>query len=311
MTIHLRNRRRVFKIALLLFLLLAALYLAISGYIASRILHPIRKPLTTDPSRYGLHYEAVEFTSASDGLLLKGWFMDPPLTPGKPILGTILLLHGHDSTRDNYIMMELARALVQHGYNVFSFDFRGHGESAGEIGSLGEFERRDVAGALTYLRARGIDEVGVVGYSMGAATALLAAQDHPEMRAIVSDSSFARLITIVEQEGARTNILAPLFNPGVILMGRLLYGVDLLQNEPRSAIASLGNRPLLLIHSTGDNLIPVSDAYELQAAGSANPNLQLWVAQGKGHVSTFADNREEYLQRVMDFFDKWLGSDAP
>jgi alpha-beta hydrolase superfamily lysophospholipase len=308
MTLPFKNTHRTFKITILLVLLLLVAYLAISGYIAGRILHPVRKPLTTDPSRYGLHYEAADFTSTSDGLLLKGWFMDAPHTPGQSARGTIVLLHGHDSTKDNYIMMELARALIQHGYNVFSFDFRGHGESAGEIGSLGEFERRDVAGALAYLRTRGINVVGVVGYSMGAATALLAAQDHPEMRAIVSDSSFARLITIVEQEGARANTLAPFFNPGVILMGRLLYGIDLLQNEPKSAVASLGDRPLLLIHSTGDNLILPSAAYELQAAGSVNPNLQLWVAEGKGHVSAFADNRDEYIKRVIQFFDKWLGS---
>ncbi len=221
-----------------------------------------------------------------------------------------MLLHGSNSNKGNYIMMEIARALCEHGYRVFSFDFRGNGNSGGDLSSLGEWETRDVAGALLYLKTQGMGEVGVIGYSMGAATALLAASDHPEIRAIVSDSAFARLTTIIEQEGKRASPLAPLFNPGVALMCKLIYGIDIARNSPQRAIATLGDHPVLLIHSTGDDLIPLSEAYELQKAGSQNPNLELWVAQGAGHVSTFADNREEYLRRVIEFFDKWLAPDV-
>ncbi|HKP51231.1 MAG TPA: alpha/beta fold hydrolase [Chloroflexia bacterium] len=305
MTLIRTKKRILAKLITIIALLLVAAYLAVSGYIASRIVHPVRKPLTTNPSLYGLKYEAVEFKSAGDDIPLKGWRMELPDGQAKH---TILILHGSNSTKDNFISMEVARALVQNGYDVFSFDFRGHGESGGELTSLGSWETRDVAGALAYLKAQSVTEVGVIGYSMGAVTALLAAPDHPEMRAIVSDSAFARLMTIVEQEGMRTNPLAPLFNPGVILMSKLMYGLDLLQNEPKRAISQLRDRPLLLIHSTGDNLIPVSEAYELQRAGASNPNLELWVAQGKGHVSALADNKDEYQERVLGFFDKWLAT---
>lgn len=299
------NKRRLIKLAAIITLLLVGVYLGISVYIATAILHPVRKPLTTTPTEYGLSYTRVEFKSA-DGILLRGWLMDLHRVPNGQKRSTIMLLHGSSSNKGNFIMMEVARALCEHGYSVFSFDFRGNGESGGELTSLGYWETQDVAGALSYLKTQGISEVGVIGYSMGAATALLAATDHPEMRAIVSDSAFARLSTVIEQEGKRTNPLAPLFNPGVSLMSKLMYGLDISQNEPKRAIATLDNRPLLLIHSTGDNLIPLSEAFELQNAGASNPKLELWVAQGAGHVSAFADNREDYLRRVTGFFDKWL-----
>src|ERR671936_2186954 len=86
---------------------------------------------------------------------------------------TILVMHGSNSTRNNYICMEVSRALVQHGYDVLTFDFRGHGESGGSVGSLGQWEARDVAGALAYLQGRGITEGGAFALSMGAATGLL------------------------------------------------------------------------------------------------------------------------------------------
>lgn len=292
-------RRLLYALA---FLFLA--YLAVSTYIASSILHPVRKPLTSDPGKYGLAFENVEFRSEGDNILLKGWLIMHSVEAEKR--GTIVILHGSNSVKDNYISMEVGRVLAQRGYDLFTFDFRGHGESSGDSTSLGDWETRDIAGALAYLETRGVQEVGVIGYSMGASAALLAAPAHPEMRAIVSDSAFAKLMTIVERQGSRSNPLAFLFNPGVILMSRLIFGADLVGNEPKRAVAALGSRPLLLIHSSGDDLIPLSEAYELQSAGAGNPNLELWVANGQGHVSTFADNKDEYLRRVTAFFDRWL-----
>ncbi len=298
--------RRRARIAVFFLLLLAGIYLAVSGYVAGVIFHTVRKPLTTDPSQYGLAYEKVEFTSQGDNTYLNGWFMHPPLTQAARPNQTIMMLHGSNSNKGNFIIMEVARTLVLHNYNVFSFDFRGNGESAGEMTSLGQWEVQDLAGALKYLKARDISRVGVIGYSMGAATSLNAAPGHPEIVAIVSDSAFANLSTIVDIEGKKTNALSPLFNPGIALMSKLLFGIDIAQNRPETAISLLGDRPIILIHSTGDDLVPLSEAVALRRAGAHDANLELWVAQGKGHVSAFADNKEEYMRRVLAFFSRWL-----
>jgi uncharacterized protein len=290
------KRFRFLKPVSVLALLLAVVYLAISSYIAYDLWHPVRNALHTTPAAYGLEYEDVQFPSAVDSIPLRGWFMDSVGTK------TVLVLHGSNSVRDNYIGMEVSRALVQHNYDVFTFDFRGHGESGGDIGSLGALETRDISGALAYLRGRGISEVGAYALSMGAATELLAAPDHPEMRAIVADSSFADLFTLLDKERARNGIPS-FFSPGILLVSKALLGIDPLENQPKRALTQLGDRPVLLIHSSVDDLIPVDDAYELQKAGAGNPNLELWVAQGSGHVTAFADNKDEYLRRLIAFFD--------
>jgi len=293
------KRFRFIKPITILLLLLSVVYLAISSYIAYDLWHPVRNALHTTPAAYGLEYEDVEFTSAVDSIPLSGWFMDSSGTK------TVLVMHGSNSVRDNYIGMEVSRALIQHGYDVFAFDFRGHGESGGDIGALGALETRDISGALVYLKGRGVAEVGAFAISMGAATELLAAPDHPEMRAIIADSSFADLFTVLDKERVRSGIPS-FFNPGVLLASKVWFGIDPLENEPKRALARLGDRPVLIIHSSLDPLIPVNEAYELQKAGANNPNVELWVAQGSGHVTAFADNKEEYLRRVMAFFDKNL-----
>jgi pimeloyl-ACP methyl ester carboxylesterase len=280
--------------------LLVVTYVAVSVFVAYRIWHPVRKALHTTPAAYGLTYEEVRFPSAGDGIPLKGWFID---SPGA---NTVLVMHGSNSIRDNYINMEVAKALVQHGYDVLTFDFRGHGESGGDLGSLGPREARDVAGALAYLKTRGVTTVGSLAYSMGASAELLAAPDHPEMKAIVADSSYARLITILDNQRSKIWGFSSIFSPGILLMSKALYGVDPLTTEPERAVARLGDRPVFLIQSSVDDLVPVSEAYELKKAGASDPNLTLWVAPGSGHVTAFADNRAEYVSRVVAFFDKYL-----
>ena len=284
-----------------LLVVIVLMYAGVSLVVADRISRPVRWPLHTTPAAYGLAYEDVAFTSSMDNMPLGGWYID---TPGER---TIVILHGVSSARDNYINMEVGRALAEQNFDLFIFDFRGHGGSGGDRVSLGEWEARDIAGALAYLRSRGVEQVGVLGYSMGAATALLAAPDHPEMTAIVADSAFADLFSVVERERAQAGV-PDLFNPGYVFASKALFGVDILANEPKRAIARLGTRPVLLIHADHDPLIPVEQAFELRDAALAagNPNVELWVAQAAGHVAAFADNREEYVRLVVAFFDRHL-----
>jgi pimeloyl-ACP methyl ester carboxylesterase len=294
------KKKRLARVAAVVMLMLAIAYLGISAVVANQLWHPTRRALTTTPERYGLPYEDVQFTSMGDNIPLSGWFID---SPGRE---TIVLMHGSGSIRDNYISMEVSKVLFQHNYDLFLFDFRGHGTSGGQVGSIGLLETRDVAGALAYLKGRGVAEVGTLAYSMGAATGLLAAPNHPEMRAIVVDSPFADLYSIMEGQRAKTGMPPSFFNPGIILMSQVLYGINPMHNQPREAMARLSDRPILLIHSTVDDLIPVSNAYELQKAGASNPNLEVWIAPASSHVAVFAEHRQEYLDRLIRFFDKQL-----
>jgi pimeloyl-ACP methyl ester carboxylesterase len=294
-------RRALLAVAAILIVVIVAVYIGISAVMADRLSRAERHPVTITPDTSGLTYERVEFTSAVDNIPLEGWYID---SPGSKV---IMMLHGWNGNRSNgNTAMPIARAFVQHGYNVFMFDFRGHGESGGDRFSLGQLEVRDVAGALTYLRGRGVSEVGTIGWSMGAATALNSAPDHPEMRAIVADSAFADANLLLETELPKRSGLPPIFSPGMLLMGRLLYGIDYADNIPARAVARLGSRPVLLIHGTSDELIPVSHAYMLQKAGANDPNLQLWIVPNACHTCAFHQNPEEYLRRVIPFFDQNL-----
>jgi pimeloyl-ACP methyl ester carboxylesterase len=276
-----------------------AAYLGVGAYAATTMSHPIRQKLRGTPADLGLPYENVAFPSAEDHIPLKGWLIGGHGGP------TIIFVHGKDGNRDDPTigLPLIGQALVHHGYDVLAFDLRGHGESGGSRFSLGYLEARDVAGAVAFLKRRGRTELGAFGWSLGAATVLNAAPDLPDLRALVVESAFAAVTDLMATQIPLTTHLPGLFTPGILLMSDLLYGFRPQQNRPERALARLGTRPLLLIQDGADEFIPPAHATRLQQAGAANPNFQFWQVPGATHVRGYQTCPDEYMRRVIAFFD--------
>jgi 3-oxoadipate enol-lactonase len=92
--------------------------------------------------------------------------------------GTVLLLHGWMFPSDlNWITCY--GPLRDSGYRVIAVDHRGHGRG---IRTMKPFRLTDCADdAAGLIRKLGIEQVVVVGYSMGGAIAQLFAQRHPDL----------------------------------------------------------------------------------------------------------------------------------
>src|SRR5205823_4336360 len=109
-----------------------------------------------DPaSQYGFTFQTVSF-DATDGTHLSGWWI-PARGPAHSSGGfergtrTVLVCHGWGANKAKQLTM--ARFFVPGGYNVLAMDFRGHGESAGQLTTFGDVERRDVLGAVRWIRS--------------------------------------------------------------------------------------------------------------------------------------------------------------
>ena len=126
---------------------------------------------------------------ADDGFLLRGTYFDA----GK-IAPAILLLHQCNGDRKAYY--NLASMLGAAGFNVLTFDSRGFGESAS--GRYANFRSlmdavmpkfpEDVAAAHEFIISQpnvNKRSVGAVGASCNVSMAVLLAQRHPEVRAVV------------------------------------------------------------------------------------------------------------------------------
>lgn len=282
---------------------------AVAGYAAYSLTRVKRVDVRPLPSSLGCEYEEVAFPSRVDGLRLRGWFL--PARPAEAAR-SVILLHGHERHRADPTIgiLDLAAMLVDRGYNVLAFDMRGHGESAGDFKSFGFFETRDLLGAVDYLERRGGagQWIGVVGFSMGAATAILAAADEPRIRAVVADSCFADFRELLEEALPRYSGLPSPLTPAILLMSRLLLGVDVEALRPERQVGRLSPRPLLVIHGEADDTVPLAHARRLAAAC---PAASLWVVAAANHSRAFKAQPEEYLRRIEETFARALPQPVP
>src|SRR5207244_12893906 len=87
-------------------------------------------------------------------------------------------------------MLPIAAGLAPR-FTVLLLDQRYFGRSEGRLTTLGFRERRDLGRAVDFLAARGFGPVGVFGFSLGGAVALLAAAEDPRIRAAAAYAPFA------------------------------------------------------------------------------------------------------------------------
>jgi uncharacterized protein len=277
-------------------LLLALLFTLIFGYIgisvagATYFITPRDRNIgLLTPATFGIAYEEVEFASAyQDKLTLRAWWLPNPKSDM-----AIVVLHGQGGNRSCCI--GTSRRLWDNNFSLLMMDLRGHGLSDGTSHSLGLREQWDVIGAVNFLKEKGFKpgKIGLIGWSMGASTAIMAASQTNDIGAVVSDSGYANAATLLR-----------VFYPGTLLVARWLHNIDLEEVKPEIAIANLGRRRVLLIHGDLDKNVPVGDAYKLKAAGG--DKVELWVWQDTGHSGAYGKDRATYGERVVSFFRREL-----
>lgn len=257
---------------------------------------PPRIAIPLAPADYRLEPEAVSI-EADDGVRLAGWLIARAGAPA------VVFLHGYPA--DKRDMLPLAAALAPR-FTVLLMDLRHFGQSGGGATTLGLRERRDLSRVLDFLAARGFPRVGVFGFSLGGAVALMAAAEDARIGAVVAYAPFADL----ESLGRDLYVwLGPLGAPFVRLMtlwGRLFLGGDLTHLSPVSAARGLGT-PVFLIHSREDEQIPFAHAERLREALGANPRAEFYFSPRGRHGELPAD----FLPRVAAFLDAHLGRPRP
>ena len=308
---------------LIVSVIVAAAYTALSIYIATQLVYVPQKPLYATPASLGLQFKYVTFPSRIDQVQLKGWYI-PGVLPNGNLTSqrTIIMVHGTRTNRTDKKagLLKLSGELARHGFAILAFDMRGAGESPPAPLSLGYFEQRDVLGAVDFLRSGPIPYpvlgrthiIGGWGVSMGAATLMMAAAQAPAIRAVVSDSAYADIIPILEREVPKGGHLPSLFTPGTLFAAKVLYGIDFYAVRPEDIVASIAPRPILFIHGAIDHYIPPSNMNILAAAARTVPdaNVQTWSVPGADHAQSFNTEGAVYVDRVVAFYTAALGPDT-
>lgn len=270
----------------------------ISAYIGDQLTSPERETLTFTPKTLGVKYENITIKS-EDEQDLYGWWIPHP-TPR----ATIVFAHGYGKNREqsDLPLKELIPEFHEQGYQFLTFDFRGSGISEGNRVTVGAKEQSDLAAAIAYAKERSDGPIVLYGVSMGAATALATA-DETDVAAVIADSPFSDLRGYLETNLPVWSDLPNFpFTPVIMTVTPWFTGLDADLVKPIDDIAQV-EAPVLLIHSQGDDAIPVGESEQLAEAGK---EVELWVTDNDGHVQSHRSYQAEYRQTVFDFLERVL-----
>lgn len=255
---------------------------------------PMDRALTSTPRDDGIDYEDVEF-EATDGVRISAWY----LGGGDKNVSVAV---GHGLFRSRREVLDRAVFFRKLGFDTLVFDFRRHGASGGERSTLGYQERLDFEGAVRFLVERApSNRVLLYGVSMGAAAAVLAARDTPDVDAVIADSPFSSIEhTVVHHLHLLFGL--PRFPLGTMLLYflELRGGFDRRDFDLDAAMARLGDRPVLVIAGEKDRRMP-PDVQRRLAAESTCPETEFHLVPGAGHGAAYRTAPEAYEQILRGF----------
>ena len=221
------------------------------------------------PQAAGLGNTAEVITiNTEDGERLYGWW-----TPPASGHGAVLILTGKGVVISDYV--GLFRDLAGNGFGVLGIDYRGNGASTGRPSEAGL--RADARAAFDFIRAAAPQaKIAVYGESLGTGIAVGLAHDRP-LAGVMLNSPYAAVVRLFELRGPP--------------MPYRLIMPDQLDSE--ALIGTIG-APILILHGTADDAIPVAEARRLFAA-AREPKAMIEV-DGAAHGEVwFGPTRERAL----------------
>lgn len=248
--------------------------------------------------------QRVEFYS--EGQKVVGRFQSP--ARGAPC---IVMSHGFESSMDGAKWTAFPLWFFEHGFATLKFNYRGCGE--GDARSEGKFEDttltarlKDYHAALDFLEGTGVDmgRVGVIGSSFGGMIALASEDDRVKVLVTLATPCEFPLPPDEELnkelEHAQEQRLIELPSGRRL---RVEFFSDIKRYDIWQRVRKM-RQPLLIIHGSCDELVPVENAYQIY--DNANEPRKLEILEGADH--SFTDPRwwDKLMALSLDWFRRYL-----
>jgi hypothetical protein len=247
-------------------------------------------------------FEQWELVSYDD-LKLQGYYLEAE----EPTNKTVVFAHGYlGRARDmalygQYYYEEL-------GYNIFTADMRGHGESEGDYIGFGWHDRLDYLDWIDIVLENQDDDAEIVlhGLSMGAAAMLMVSgEDLPaNVKAVIADSPYASVYDLFDYQLDRMFHL-PSFPilPSTSLVTQLRAGYSLTEASAMEQVKK-AEVPILYIHGKEDSFVPTAMAEELYENTKSEAEIHLF--DNASHGEAFVTQEDRYTEKLKAFLEKYM-----
>jgi alpha-beta hydrolase superfamily lysophospholipase len=247
-----------------------------------------------------LTHEYVYLTT-KDSLQLVCWYVPAMgvIADKGPAAGTVIMFHGHGSNKS--AMIDEARAFHSMNYNVLMVDLRAHGQSAGNVCTIGYRESRDIKAAWDYIAAKGEKNIVLWGISLGAATITKAMHDYAGIKPakVILEMPFGTLQQAVRGAMRNNGVPAEPVSTLIAFWGSIERGFWAFGVNPEEYAKSI-HCPVLLQRGAEDIRVTEEETQAIYK-NIASPDKTLVEYEGCGHVSLCKYRHAQWEAAVEKF----------
>jgi glycosyltransferase involved in cell wall biosynthesis/pimeloyl-ACP methyl ester carboxylesterase len=221
----------------------------------------------------------------------------------------IIIAHGFYTNKDTALFKSMTDAFSKE-YDVIAFDFRGHGKSS-DVFTWTALEQKDLRAIAAYARENKYEKIGVIGFSLGAAIALIEASLHQNIDSVIAVSSPADLGSIDFRFWEKDMWRDLMLNFGIKGQGKGVRpgSLALQKIRPSDIIDKISPTPVLFIHGEKDWLVKVRHSQFLFAR--AKGPKALTIIKDGGHAERMFDAfPDQFMKICLDRFRETLSTHA-
>jgi len=216
----------------------------------------------------------------------------------------IIIAHGFFNSKQAVILKQLGEALSNE-YDVILFDFRGHGQSKGRFYWTAK-EYLDLLGIVEFAN-KSYEKIGLIGFSLGAATSIIAASKTMLINSIISISApaeFAKIDYNFWKFDVKNDLFYILFGEGRHGKG-VRPGPFWHKKEKPIEIVKKTGIPIFYIHGDSDWIIRHWHSEELYKNTAAFKRLSI-IKNGPHAENLFRKHKDEMLYLIRKWFNETL-----
>lgn len=246
------------------------------------VYQPPRKQTFFHPEEFGLTKEEIQIYNPKHRLNLSGWLIPAISTSnqsqGRKKKPLVIYAHGYGENRASHQgILKIAKALADEGISTLVFDFQNHGLSDPGKSTLGIREKHDLHAAIAYAKEKGYTDIGLIGASMGASTALQVAAESSEVKAVIADTAYTDLRTFgIEMMQKRLHLSSQL-SSSILSTLRFIQGMNTNAIRPIDAVKKLREAGVAVrfYHTKGDRTTDEHHGHDLAEAYGDPSALQM------------------------------------
>jgi uncharacterized protein len=238
-------------------------------------------------------YETV-ILNTKDKLKLEAWY-----TKTNNAKGTICMFHGHGGKKSG----NNAEAAVfrKMGYNTLQLDLRAHGNSEGNVCTIGYDEAEDIKLAYDFIQTKGEKNIVLWGISLGAATITKAINDYKlQPNKIILEMPFGSLLQAAEGRVKMMKLPAEPLSRLLVFWGGIEHGFWAYNMKPATYVAKI-TCPVLLQWGKNDPRVSRQEIDAIYKNITTAKNLVVY--ENCAHESLCLKENEKWVQYINSFLN--------